>query len=181
MVRPIDIVSPRLKIGKTQPCVTEGMFMGRITKVAAIAAAMLLSGCGPSYSPQELAAVSNAKQVNEALARDHKITWTEAARRNIAEATRVAGPRLNDHDQLIFSYRLALAAEVDAGRMTPELADYRMNERVAADQAAAQQRQAEAIQAFGSALQAAGQTARQNQPVTCMSNRMGTMVTTTCN
>ena len=143
---------------------------------------------GPSYSPQEIAAVSSAKQVNDQLARNHKITWAEATRREIAEAVRVGGDRATDGDRLLFSYRLALAAEVDAGRMTPELADYRYNERVTANEAAAQQRQAEAVggvlQAVGAGLQAGAnsyaQSAQQNRPVTCTSTRIGMSTSTTC-
>ena len=154
--------------------------MGRIVRLAALAASLAFAGCGPQYTPEEAAVLTTGKAVNDSLAREHKITWTEATRRNIAEVTRVGGSRITDTDRLDFSYRLALAAEVDAGRMTPELAQFRYDERLAADRAAEQQRRAAAIQAFGNAIQAGAQAATQNQPITCTSNRMGTMTTTTC-
>ncbi len=136
--------------------------------------------------------MASAKQVNDELAREHKITWTEAARRNIAEATRISGPRLNDNDRLRFAYKLALAAEVDAGRMTPELADYRYVERSAADQAAEQQRRVAAVQSLGNAMQqnaqiVAAQNAQPspfqlpNRTINCMSQQLGTFTNTTCN
>ena len=165
--------------------------MGRIVRLAAIAAAVVLAGCvssGPVFSPQQVAAVSNAKQINDELARQHKITWTEATRREIAEVERVSGIPETDADRLLFSYRLALAAEVDAGRMTPELADYRYGERIASNQVAAQQRQNEAVggvlQAVGAGLQAGAnsyaQSAQQNRTVNCTSTHIGMSTSTTC-
>lgn len=159
--------------------------MQRAGRLIALAAMTLLGGCGPSYLPQELAAVSNARQVNEALARDHKITWAEAARREVAEASRIAGDRLDDPTRLAFSYKIALAAEVDAGRMTPELADYRYSERVAQNQAAEQQRRAEivgsAFEAAGAGFTAASNSYAQNRPVHCTSSQNGMFTNTTCN
>ena len=159
--------------------------MGRIARVATIAAAVMLSGCGPSYSPQELAAVSNARQVNEELAREHKITWAEAARRNAATAREVGGSRVTQGDELAFSLRTALAAEVDAGRMTPEMADLRFQEHLAEERAQQEVRDAQQRQAFADAMVVAGQSmqnaAQQNRPINCTSMKMGTMVNTTCN
>lgn len=159
--------------------------MGRIARVAAISAAMMLFGCGPSYSPQELAAVSSAKQVNEEMAREHKITWAEAARRDTAKAREVAGSRITQGDELNFSLRTALAAEVDAGRMTPEMADLRYQEHLADERAQQEVRDAQQRQAFANAMIVAGQpmqnTAQQSRPINCTSMKMGAILNTTCN
>ena len=153
--------------------------------VLLVMAGLGLCGCQPTYSKQEIAAVTNARQVNEQLARDHKITWAEAARREVATALQVGGERVDADEKLLFSLKVALAAEVDAGRLTPEMADYRYNEGVAKAQSVQEAKRQAAMQAFGDALQNAGQSYAQAyqaaRPINCTSFNTGAFTNTHCN
>ncbi len=57
----------------------------------------------PADSKQEMAAVTNAHQINEQFARDHKITWAEAARREVDAASQVGGERVGADERLLLS------------------------------------------------------------------------------
>ena len=59
----------------------------------------------------------------------HKISWVEAARRDEAQLTRITGDKLNQSERLLLADRASLAAEVDAGNMTPEMAKFRYEEK----------------------------------------------------
>ena len=150
--------------------------------------ALALAGCvaaGPSYTPQELASVKATSSQNEADARAHKITWVEASRRDTAKAREVGGARVTPTDELNFSMHAALAAEVDAGRITPEIADFKYQQALVQQRGAQQARDDEQRRRFGEAMMAAGQgmqnAAAAARPVICTSTQMGIYTNTTCN
>ena len=90
----------------------------------------VLPGLGFDVSPDPRVVIRAEREDAEGLARAHVITFLEAARREERASERVLGSRLAPDDRLMLSYRLALAADVDAGQITPDRAD-----RKAADMA----------------------------------------------
>ena len=92
------------------------------------------------------------------------MTYVQAAEKFNAAIERDGRP-LNDADRLIASYRLALAAEVDAGRMTPEMSNYLAQQRIAE---------------FKTQAAAAAAVAAANRPVNCTTTAGVGAVNTTC-
>ncbi|MHB8887145.1 MAG: hypothetical protein ACYC5H_19080 [Methylovirgula sp.] len=133
-----------------------------------------LSGCvstGPS--PEVVAALKTETAQNTALAKAHKITFVEAANRNNAAIERAAGNALTNQDRLLMSYRVALSSEVDAGRMTYEVANYKFLEKKTEIENANEDRRRAALLALSQSLQASA-------PVHCTSVGGGGIVTTNC-
>ena len=147
-----------------------------------------VTGCvtaGPSYSPQELGAMRMSATQNEADARTHKITWVEAAQRDTAKAREIGGARVTPDDELNFSMHAALAAEVDAGRMSPEMANFKYQQALAEQRANAQARQAEqqrrSAEQFDAGLRMMQAGMAPNRSINCTSTQTGIFTNTTCN
>ncbi len=188
-------------------------------RVAILCVALGLAGCnaGSGGAPDVRAEVRSPFDVaiqqygaDMKLARQHRMTFVQAANRLRTNAHAIPGATFSDADELLISYIGALASEVDARRMTPEMMGYKIQERIAANNAEAQraaqdQQQARTANALR-ALQAM-QTLQQMQQASappplptpstyvmpppaptkmrmqtnCTSSRLGNFVNTTCN
>ena len=142
-----------------------------------IALGMTVAGCANGPTSQEAAAIHSEAVNNEALARAHKITWVEAAKRDEDKITQLAGNKLIQSDHLLLAYKAALAAEVDAGNITPETAKFRYEEK-RSQIAGAEDARREALS--GALIAAGANMMQQPRPVTCTSMNMGNMSTATC-
>lgn len=146
---------------------------------------LLLSGCVlGGMTPDQLAAMRVVSDQNTALAKAHKITFVEAATRTNASIAATMGGTVPEQQALLNSYRLALASQVDAGQMTPEVAEYQQQQRVANLNEADRQKTAAAIQQLvddhARAIDAARAQRQMNQPVTCETSAgVGLVLTTT--
>ena len=122
---------------------------------------------------------------NETEARAHKITWVEAAQRDAAKAREIGGARLSLDDELNLSMHAALAAEVDAGRMTPEMASFKYQQALAEQRATAQAREAEqrrrSAEDFDAGIRLMQAGMAPSRTVNCTSTQMGMFTNTTCN
>ncbi len=116
-------------------------------RVAIICAALGLAGCnaGAGGAPDVRAEVRSPFDVaiqqygaDMKLARQRRMTFVQAANRLRTNAHAIPGATFSDADELLISYIGALAAEVDARRMTPEMMGYKIQERIAANNAEAQ-------------------------------------------
>lgn len=150
-----------------------------------LALVLSLAGCvSDGMTPDQLAAVDAIQEQNVALAKAHKITFVEAAARTNAQITTAMGGQLAEQQRLLNAYRLALASEVDAGHITPEVAAFQHQEKAAQINADARQAQTAKMQAFGDGLQQAADSlvASQaaNRPVTCNSTAIANTLSTTC-
>jgi hypothetical protein len=117
-------------------------------------------------SPQQSAEFHQIAQNNHALAAAHQITHAEAEKRNMEGMQRIWGSQFTDTDRLIASYRIALAAQIDSGRITPETAQYLFQQRV------------HELDAQDRAGKAAALAA--SRPIICNSMVVGSMVSTSC-
>ena len=89
--------------------------------------------CGRVTTGQNAAADAELKSIrnsNTAQIAAHQMTHVEAVNKYNVAIERIYG-QLNDANRLMASYRLALAAEVDAGRMTEEMSNYLLDQRMA--------------------------------------------------
>ena len=90
-----------------------------------VAGCVVLPGLGIDASPDPGSVILTERDDAQGLARAHVITFLEAARREERVTDRVLGDGLGPDGRLILSYRIALAARVDAGTLTPDEADRR--------------------------------------------------------
>ena len=122
---------------------------------------------------------------NEADARAHKITWVEAAQRDAAKAHEIGGARVMPDDELTLSLHAALGAEVDAGRMTPEMASFKYQQALAEQRATAQAHEAEqrrrSAEDFDAGIRLMQAGMAPSRTVNCTSAQTGIFTNTTCN
>jgi len=151
-------------------------------KIAAVLALGLLSGC---VSANQQAAEFNAALAEDgALAREHKISYTEGATRDSAAAERIYGAQMSDRDHIYYAYCVALATQVDAGKVTPQeakaLLDLRTAEYHAEYNAELRAANSAALNAIGNSLQQTADQTRPQRPINCNSVPSGSTVNTTC-
>ncbi|WP_131194634.1 hypothetical protein [Lichenihabitans psoromatis] len=92
--------------------------------------ALTVSGCvADRMTPERAAAMRTNNEANLALARAHKITYAEAAVRTNADMESVAPGPLAKQQKALDDYRLMLAGEVDAGRMKPQTAEAKQQQK----------------------------------------------------
>jgi len=151
-------------------------------KFAPLVAVGLLSGCVSAN--QQASELDAALAENGALARTHKISYTEGAERDSAAAERIYGDQMSDRDRVYFAYRVALAAQVDAGKVTPPeakaLLDLRTAEYHAAYNAQVQAANAVALNSVANSLQQTADQMRPQRPINCSSVASGISINTTC-
>ena len=139
----------------------------------------LLPGC--MGADQRAAELNVALTEDAALARTHEISYTEGANRDSAAAERIYGGQMSDRDRIYYAYRVALAAEVDAGKVTPQeakaLLDLRTAEYHAEYNAQVQASDRAALYAIGDSLQ---QAADRSRTINCNSSVSGGTINTTC-
>lgn len=163
--------------------------------IGMVAAAIELAGCvSDGMTPAQLAAVHTSNAHNMALAREHRITFAEAANRANAAAGDASGGQLSENQQRINAYRLAVYSLVDTGQITLEVAEYQVTEREAALREVKRAQRAQIIQETADGMQRAQEHAQQemqtqqlisavNRPVTCTSTSAGAPIggiLTTC-
>jgi hypothetical protein len=122
---------------------------------------------------------------NSTLIAEHKMTHVEAAQRFNAAIERIYGSQVTDADRVVMSYRLALAAEVDAGRMTPEMSNYLVQQRIVEYNAQARLQdeaaQRAALLAVSNSLDQSAAAAAARRPINCASTQTWSGINTTCN
>ncbi|MEN3234738.1 hypothetical protein PUR29_14145 [Methylobacterium ajmalii] len=153
-------------------------------------AGLLLSGC---VSPTGIASRSITVTPAVAAMPTGGTAWRDWARQTNQEIrAKVVGVRADG--EAFFAERVAAAAEVDAGRMTPEQFDVYQRRRLAAIEAtdrANMQAASDALIVAGASISAARPTyvaptpidsspSLLRQPVNCTSQRFGQMVHTNC-
>lgn len=152
--------------------------------IAAVGLALALAGCGPSGT----ARVSRMIDLPASRPASYA-SWVADTNSQIR-----ANVPLTSKGETFLAYRTALAAEVGAGRMTPEQMDYASRVAIAeiegqqrAERAAALRQIGQGLSQMGQAVQAAQPPAvqpvyqaPQNTTVNCTSLRNGNMTTTNC-
>jgi hypothetical protein len=157
--------------------------MQKIASVVLLALALM--GCGPS---QEL--VAQVQAVDRALqekARSGEISWTEYARKTNDIAINATPQALrasqSAEGQALLAYRVMIAAEIDAKRMTPEQFDFLWKKQVAEAQARDTARREVALESMSTGLIQAGaalSAASRPQVVNCSTTRSLSSLETTC-
>jgi hypothetical protein len=144
--------------------------------VAIFACLLSLCACRAAEpTPEQAAALQTVANENQALVVSGKLTHVEAAKRYNAEIEKLSDGKLSDQDQLLMSYRLALASQVDAKQITEETAKYEMVQRMTDIRAADAERRSAALRELGESLQRTSQQMQQNRPVMCNSNSSGSI------
>lgn len=117
---------------------------------------------------QQAAELDAAVSENAALARTQKISYTEGAKRDSAAVERIYGDRVADRDRVCYAYRVALAAQVDAGKVMPPeakaLLELRTAEYHAEYNAAVQAANAAALNSIGDSMAQAAILSRHGSP-----------------
>lgn len=142
-----------------------------------LAVGILMAGCGSGEK------VSRIVDLPPSTSRPPGFNWTAWAGETNSQI-RATAP-LNARGEMFIAYRTALAAEVDAGRLSPEQMDLQTRSAlaavVAADQAqrdAAFAQISQGLSQAGAAMTAASQTNRLS--TNCSSYRIGNTIQTNC-
>jgi hypothetical protein len=159
--------------------------MRKAVSAVFLALAFALGGCNSGPSIEQQIAFRDYSEPLRREAAAHKITWVEyAAKTNnyMRILNNYKGGDVQAEEGL--SYRLALAAEVDAGRSTPERFDYEWKHYLAelerrrdAAVAAANEAAADSMIQAGNSLK---ESADRLRGYTCMGRIVGPQFMATC-